>query len=225
MHRPSLYIVNINDSIEESRYPQLIPLVSRNRQNKIKSYLFDTDKKLSLYSEILLRVIIVKTFHIDNASVFFDKNAYGKPYLKNNKNFHFNISHTKGLIVIAISNSPIGVDVELTRRFDLHIAKRFFTEYEIEYINGDTEKMYQRFFEIWTKKEAYIKHNGKGLTIPLNSFNVLSDNISHKIKSFFYEDYILSVCSENKDQAYDILNVTESEIEQLAIRYLSKTID
>ena len=61
-----------------------------------------------------------------------------------------------------------------------------------DYITAaDSEK---RFFEVWTKKEAFLKYKGTGITAGLDSVNVF--DCYPNIKTFYFEDYIISVCSE-----------------------------
>ena len=126
------------------------------------------------------------------------KTEKGKPYFKDIPDLFFSISHTEGLTVIAVGDSEVGVDVEKTRKADLRITRRFLKE-EADYINVcDSDR---RFFEIWTKKEAFLKYKGTGLSGGLQSVNVLN----LPIKTFAFEDYIISVCGERE---YEIEKVT-----------------
>lgn len=119
------------------------------------------------------------------------KTEKGKPYFRQIPGLFFNISHTEGLTVIAVGDSEVGVDVEKIRKADLRITRRFLKE-EADYINArDCDR---RFFEIWTKKEAFLKYKGTGLSGGLQSVNVLN----LPIKTFDFEDYIISVCSEKE---------------------------
>jgi len=147
-----------------------------------------------------------------NQDVTFSKNEYGKPYLRDYPGFRFNISHTRSAIAVAFSNSDIGVDIEHVKSPDIKIAERFFTLQESELIvrskNPD-----QAFCEIWTAKEAYIKFQGEGLSIPLNSFNVLDEAISSLIHTFLANEYIISVCGNETNAENDVLTViTEDEL-------------
>lgn len=122
------------------------------------------------------------------------KDGNGKPFFKFLPDFYFNISHTDGLTVIAVSESEVGVDVEKLRKADLRIAKRRFLKCEAEYIKS--AKSDRRFFEVWTKKEAYLKYKGTGLAGGLDSVNVFE--CIPEIKTFYFEDYIISICCENE---------------------------
>ena len=83
------------------------------------------------------------------------KNENGKPYLKDNK-VYFNISHKKDIIGIAVSKNEIGFDIEyidVEKEIKDSVLNNCFSELERNYIDCDIE----RFFEIFTKKESYIK--------------------------------------------------------------------
>lgn len=119
------------------------------------------------------------------------KTEKGKPYFKNIPDLFFSVSHTDGLTVIALGDCEVGIDAEKLRKADLRITRRFLKE-EIDYI---TEKdSDRRFFEIWTKKEAYLKHKGTGLSGGFDSVNVLK----LPIKTVVFEDYIISVYSQKE---------------------------
>lgn len=107
----------------------------------------------------------------------FGKNQYGRPYIKNisyGSVLNFNLSHTAEMVILAISlESNIGVDVEDVRRnVDiLKLAENFFSLSEFNQLNDlPKAKQGDRFFDLWTLKEAYIKACGMGLSIPLNQF-------------------------------------------------------
>ncbi len=94
---------------------------------------------------------------------------HGKPYARTSgRTVYFNISHTKGLAVLAYSeNTEVGVDTERIRKAPEKIADRFFTGEEREFLREDTEdgKDAERFFRIWTAKEACMKFSGVGLLL------------------------------------------------------------
>ncbi|MDR3343975.1 MAG: 4'-phosphopantetheinyl transferase superfamily protein [Oscillospiraceae bacterium] len=98
----------------------------------------------------------------------FERAEHGKPYFSNAPEFHFSLSHSGEALALAVHNAPVGVDIERLREPDFRIARRYFTRDEQEYIGKDSV----RFFEIWTKKEAYLKYTGEGLRRTLNSFSV-----------------------------------------------------
>ncbi|OPA80596.1 peptide transporter [Paenibacillus selenitireducens] len=213
-----LFFVGITDTIDKSKFNLLQNLVSNEKQEKIKRFRFDIDKKLSLYSELLIRIIVCRNTDIKNQDIVFEKTYYGKPMLRNLSEFHFNISHTRNAIAVAISDYPIGVDIESIKNAEMDIVERFFNIDEFSYITENTSDQDKRFYEIWTKKEAYIKYIGKGLSMSLNSFS----SLDHKIPSYFYNingaEYVISVC--NGTQKSELIELSELDIEEMSMPLL-----
>jgi 4'-phosphopantetheinyl transferase len=85
----------------------------------------------------------------------------------------FNLSHTEGLVVLAVAGSDVGVDVEWLDRKGrtVELADRYFAPAEATALRAlPTDQQRDRFFDLWTLKESYIKARGLGLAIPLASF-------------------------------------------------------
>ncbi len=105
----------------------------------------------------------------------FKVNEWGRPSLAfGGENLNFNLSHTNGLIVLAISNGcDVGVDVEaLDAEIDLDLAMTVFSSEEYKaFQQVPLDQQRDRFFQLWTLKESYIKAMGKGLSIGLDSFS------------------------------------------------------
>lgn len=177
----------------------IILYISQHKQRMMKQ--LTIRNKLVLYSELLLRIVLCKELNISNKEIVLEYNDYGKPFLRNYNNFYFNVSHTENAIVVAISDACIGIDIEKIRTIDLSIAKRFYADFENKYLFRSQENIYERFFEIWTKKEAYIKYIGKGLSISLDSFDIFNTTISKQITTIYkgnhgYATEKFSNCSE-----------------------------
>ncbi|MBQ4626340.1 MAG: 4'-phosphopantetheinyl transferase superfamily protein [Clostridia bacterium] len=126
----------------------------------------------------------------------------GKPYAQS-PNVKFSVSHSKELAVCAVSDMEIGIDAEKIRKVYFKTANRFATEEEILYIGENTE----RFFEIWTLKEAYFKCIGTGLGADIKnvSFRVSGGEVECSEKGFkcsFYplaDGYCCSICEKISD--------------------------
>ena len=120
-------------------------------------------------------------------------------------------------MVCATSNSEIGVDVEEILPFDLQMAKGLFTKEEYHYLLSKKEEGNAAFYDIWTSKESYVKAEGRGLSIPLDSFNVeifnsnyikLTDKLTGKAICDFTckqykidSNYSLCVCVNHGDMS------------------------
>ncbi len=129
-------------------------------------------------------------------------NRYGKPYLKNYENIFFNISHCKELAACIVADSEVGIDAENIRPYSLRVAKRVFSDREMELFNN-SEKKDETFFRIWTLKESFVKAIGIGISYPMKTceFVVSEDNVKaygcdgYSFSQFTLNDeFVCSVC-------------------------------
>lgn len=135
---------------------------------------------------------------------------FGKPAFEAHPEVHFNLAHTRGAAVVAVSDQPVGVDIEAIGRLDKRIVARHFTEREQQYVDFNTEGAPVRFTEIWTRKEAFVKWLGVGLRLPLRSFDTLADN---RIRTRNVSGFVLSICAEVPDLPADwpVVNTSASD--------------
>jgi len=191
------YIVNIDRSLTSYEYRALSQLLSPEKHERIGRFHHYEDAQRSLLGDALAKMAINVKSGLHYGEINFGVNPYGKPFLVNNPDLHFNISHSTDYVACVIDDDPCGIDVEAIKTIDLKIAERFFCEQEREYILNTPMQYHSRaFYEIWTMKEAYIKRDGRGLSLPLTSFSVLAETDSvyfHKIAA--NNDMICHVCS------------------------------
>lgn len=188
-------ILDIDISCGFLCYEKYLPLVSEERQKKIARFRFDKDKILSLFSGLLIQSEISKKFAISEKEIQFSYNEHGKPFLKNFPDFHFSVSHSGSCVAFISDSSPIGIDIEKISQARIEIARRFFAPNEYKYILK-SENQNNTFYEIWTKKEAYIKMLGTGLTTPLSSFDVTERKLCEEFYTTQVSGYAVSVYSE-----------------------------
>lgn len=131
----------------------------------------------------------------------------GKPYLRDWPGVQFNLSHSGAYGVCAISNAPVGVDIEMIRPLRQDVAKRFFTKVEQEYLSA---RPTEDFFRLWTRKESFTKAIGKGLTLPMDRFSVLDDILYYGGIAWFFhahpiEGGYLTVCCQQSEAEFSWL--------------------
>jgi len=176
IHLWYVYDENIHDPHLISQYCDLL---NSEEYLQYKKFHFEKHRHQYLITRAMVRsVLSLYVNKIDPADWKFKKNDYGKPSIDDNSlsiPLRFNISHADKLVVMAVSlGQDIGVDVEcLTRLGDmLDMASSFFSPIEVkQLLDLPPEKQNNRFFDLWTLKEAYIKACGMGLSIPLNHFS------------------------------------------------------
>ncbi len=139
---------------------------------------FPIHRQYFIAGRAFLRRILAAYLGASAKGLTFSYSDKNKPALAR-PNLHrisFNLSHSGDIALIAVTQSrQIGVDVELIRRdFDTaEIAARFFSDTEQEQLAAlSAERRHEAFFLCWTRKEAYIKATGEGLSLPLRQFDV-----------------------------------------------------
>lgn len=190
-----VFLYNI-PSVNQVDLEKLMTLVSPERKAKIDR-LSKRDKRLqSLFSAVLLRAVLCNRLKIKNTELQFSVTTSGKPTFENRQNLHFSISHTDGLVAVALSDTEVGIDVEREKLIDLKICERFFTKSEQRYVLADSTLGLQRFFEIWTKKEAFAKCSGQSLAKTIGKVDVLNNQT---LKTFVVGQYTVSLAGDVED--------------------------
>ncbi len=137
---------------------------------------FSKDKNNFIVSHGILRLILSWYLNVKPTDIIFIFNKYGKPYLYNSKNIKFNISHSKNKLLMGFSNGiHVGIDIEFMNVVFAKgdIAKNYFSPDEVKKLKTLSAKnIVEGFYNCWTRKEAFIKGVGMGLSIPLDSFDV-----------------------------------------------------
>ncbi|GLC31301.1 4'-phosphopantetheinyl transferase family protein [Clostridium omnivorum] len=221
-----IYAVKIMD-ISEEFIEKISFFISEDKRFKINRFINRQDKIRTLIGDVLVRFTAMEKLKINNDSITFNKNDYGKPFLKDYPKFKFNISHSGDFLVCAFDDTEIGIDIEQINQIDYReIANSFFSESEVDYIlDKDSNDALSRFYDIWTLKESYVKCCGLGVTMPLESFSICineHDNIgvvannhwkSYSFKRFdISEGYKMSVCSVNKEISEEITFIDQNTL-------------
>lgn len=209
-----IYTMNLFEPTTEL-YNKMLELVGENKREKLLRLKQHKKQLQSLIADVLLRVILCARFNIDVNDMKFD-DMNGKPYLVG-ESVCFNVSHSENMVAVAFSDRNIGVDLEKTRSVNPKLIDRYFTICEKEYINVDLPDWESRFFEIWTKKEAFLKRSGVGLRVKLNE---LETKTCEGIKTYNLDGFVLSVCCDDKN-----FNIYNNEIcSTILDKYFSRKI-
>ena len=137
------------------------------------------DRELYVLAHFMLRDVLARYLNLPPVEIRLSTMAYGKPFLEDSHgtDLRFNLSHSMDAVLCALTRGcEIGVDIEaMAKNRDLlNIATHFFAADEIAALvarrGGDRAAL---FYQLWTRKEAYLKALGKGLSHPLSSFSVM----------------------------------------------------
>src|SRR5487761_673990 len=176
-----IHIWRASLDLDEKAVGSLEALLSEDERTRANRFHFANDRRRFTVARGILRSIVGAYLRLSSANLEFSYGSNGKPWIKSDgrdESLSFNLSHSGETVLYAFRrNHQIGVDVEhLDRRVEyLEIAQEFFAPEEIQSITTlSDDQQCRRFFEIWTRKEAYLKALGTGLSMPLNEFEVVS---------------------------------------------------
>ena len=183
-----IYILqtSINEDNHKNLIDNYLPKLSTEFQDKIGRYRRWQDAQLSL----LGRVLLVRGMEQMDCS--FDKpdlkyTSFNKPYFDGN-DISFNISHSGKVVVCALTYlGDIGIDIEKIEPIKILDFKSQMTNNEWKLVNESKDAKHS-FFSYWTQKEAIIKAHGKGLTIPLKSFEIQNNKTTIGSENFFLKE-------------------------------------
>ncbi len=193
-----IYLSNTKDLMNKNLFNAFYSLMSSERKAKIDRYIFGKDKRLSLGAGILLRLGLCESgINADEAEFQIGEN--GKPYLSENYNVFFNLSHSDEMVMCVIADNEVGCDIEKINDIDLDIAKNYFysSEYKLILSRPTKEKRNDTFFRLWTLKESFMKLTGLGMSLPLDAFKIdlndkkitVEQNVDDKI--YFFKEYYI----------------------------------
>ena len=158
------------------------------RREKILRPRHENDRCLSLGTG-LLAAYALKLSGAKDLSLSYTE--HGKPYLSRHPDIHFNLSHSGVLAVCAVSDVPVGIDIEHPRKYSASVARRFFTSEEYAFVEK-SEDTTQAFLQIWTRKESYLKMLGCGLSLSPETFSVLPGG--HLPKGCYFSEKLIDGC-------------------------------
>lgn len=164
-----IYKLNIAELSYED-YTKAFFVMSAERQKKCLDYRFDEDKKRCIAADFLVRKILGDSLGKSAREIEIYTDENGKPYV--NENIHFNLSHSDKYVALVVADKPVGIDIEKIKSVRLNLLDYFCSEKDKKYILGEEksagenipDNALERFFEVWTFKEAYLKCTGEGIS-------------------------------------------------------------
>jgi len=159
--------------LDQLRYQDTL---SADEAGRAQRFHFTEDRLRFVVARGSVRTILGLYLEEEPKNIRFEYTRYGKPELSPRRRLHFNVSHSAGLAVLAVTNGQdVGIDAEFIRPVTdfSRIAERFFSQREYQTLEAlPAETRLRAFFACWTRKEAFIKAIGEGLSRPLDQFNV-----------------------------------------------------
>ncbi len=179
-------ICNIND-FDEQQYAEMYRAANEERRARADRFRYEDDRRRCLCADMLARRMLADASGKAPAEIAFTIGHKGKPSA--NVPLYFNVSHSGQYVLCAVSDKPLGVDIEQVKPFRAGLVGRYFTEEEAAYIWGGDPLpaaesvcdpgICERFYRVWTAKEAYVKMTGTGISTDLTA--VCYDRQKHTV--------------------------------------------
>lgn len=201
-----LAYAEIDENIKEEdikKEADVLPLFFREKNTAYINEILERKHRPSALRGLKALGLLCSLLPSKGMNTTISKTETGRPYFPYESGIDFNISHSEKMVICAIcfesQNPKIGIDCEeVYKKNPIAFSERFFTKEEQRVI-ANAENKNHTFTEIWTKKEAYLKYTGKGLSIPLSSFDVI-ENPPASFQTFELCGHIISICTKAPDK-------------------------
>ena len=156
-------------------FENLSRLLSVDELKRAGRFHFEIDQKRFVAARGILRKILAGYLNMDPVAICFEYNAHGKPMLAGDE-LYFNLSHSGAFALYAVARrKQIGIDIEnMSGKVSVEqVAQQFFSKNEISALEQtDITHRPELFFQYWTRKEAFLKARGEGLSFPMEQCDV-----------------------------------------------------
>ena len=175
--RIDVYLVSPESVTGDDILHALAAVLDQREQSRWRALEFAADRHDFLVSHALLRFALSRHASVPPAAWSFAANQYGRPEIASpaiGNGLRFNLSHTRGLIAVAVGRErDVGIDVEnATGELSIEAAESILSPTEIRHLHELPEELgREHLFALWTLKEAYAKARGQGFSLPLSEFS------------------------------------------------------
>lgn len=200
MENTDIYKINIEE-IGCTEFNAAYFVMSSERKNKCDALKNDDDKKRCIAADMLIRKALSDKLFMPEKELVFSVSETGKPYLENG-DCYFSISHSGKYVAVAVNKDKrVGIDIEKIKPVKAGIVRHIFTKNDMDFVFGDDVQrngfiediaVLERFFRVWTYKEAYVKMTGEGITDNVKTFSY----DERKSLCDIFDGYCLSVITE-----------------------------
>ena len=178
----------------EQEVARLLPIVSPQRREQALRYTHTFGQFCCLKSYEMLTALLASTPYTLHPTPSFLYNEYGAPYLE--KGPYFSISHCKQGIAVAVSETPIGIDIEAIRPFNEGLMRKTMNSEEQTYILSSLNPEIE-FIRLWTQKEAYVKMQGTGIIADMHDILCNATNVHWEEILDVEKKIICTICKKD----------------------------
>lgn len=213
-----IYIMDAGVLSDDRLYEYTLSGLSEYRRERVENFKQRSVKNQRLAAGVLLSRLLGE-LGICEKHIRYETGENGKPYLPDYPELHISLSHSGSLAVACAGDMRVGCDIQKIGTLKTAVAERFFCKSEyMRILSAPPCLAAQEFFRLWTFKESYIKLLGKGLSMPLNSFEIdFGDKItvaesSEAGKCFFREysyapGFCIAQCCEGQEPCAEIKEI------------------
>ena len=186
-------MIYIDDHIEDFDLEQALAQVSRQRREQALRYMMEIDQRLSVAAFRLLRhALWVEYGFKQMPELQYDPS--GKPSIKH-WNFNFSLSHCRRAVACALSDGPVGVDIETMDHYSPEVAARVMSPLEIDDINHSPDPALT-FTRLWTMKESLFKLTGNDNHGDIAGMLHQADR--YNFDTIIHADYLVTACTHKR---------------------------
>ena len=191
-------ILDLTD-FSETEYAFCLSLMTEQRKRAVNRFHFPDDRKRTVAGELLAKRMLSDRCGIEIEKIVFDRSEKGKPFAVG-LSAAFSVSHSGAFVLCAVSDKPVGADIQEHHPVSDKLISRVCTARELAFVAEDgisQEEKLQRFFRVWTGKEAYSKYLGTGIR-SLSDIDVFSHEIQRHMTYFQRGPYSVSIYCETE---------------------------
>ena len=166
--------------------------MSQQRRDYALRYRQERDQRLCLAAYSLLQRALMLEYGIDGMPVF-TYDDKGKPLLQGHPDIHFSLSHCHEAVAVAVSDHPVGIDIETTGHYSAEVARRVMNDDEMREIEASAQPEVA-FTRLWTMKESLYKLTGDDNEGDMAG--MLSDISKYRFTTTIHPRFIYTACTE-----------------------------
>jgi 4'-phosphopantetheinyl transferase len=186
-------MVYIDEHIDDFDLQAALAEISEQRRKQALRFKFERGQRTCVLAYLLLKKGLREVYGLTENPLF-EYGEHGKPSIIGHPEIHFSLSHCREAVACAVSDHPIGIDVESVQRYRESLAQYTMNDEELRLI-AEAERPDVAFIRLWTMKEARLKLTGEGITNDMKTA-LDGDSLQFTTVERLDRNYIYTVCEE-----------------------------
>ena len=183
--------VYIEEKINDFDLQAALSEISEQRREQALQFKFEHGQRTCVLAYLLLKRALREQYGIDENPLF-EYGEHGKPSIVGHPEIHFNVSHCREAVACAVSDHPVGIDVESIQRFNESLVRFTMNDEEVSQTLSAPQPGIV-FTRYWTMKEAYLKLTGEGITNEIKEV-LVNCSATFTTTECIPQGYIYTVC-------------------------------